>query len=378
MATLSVADCERKHGDHKRLGSNTANLSFVSLLTNSINDEARHNLLRCQKHAQKLRGRARISVKRKIGVVKVARSSNSAPTTRSGWKASPLLLFRQSYIASQKKSESVRNWVAKEAWEDVKRAFNLLSDDQKQHYEKMASALNKQRFLSKNKSKLKQQLKPKEINDLDRQPTEQTALANLELPAVFNGCLCCPDPAALKDHMASVDGLFGHMADEFRKCAGSQQLNPWPVEESNVLATLVSLKGRGMNCKDAVKHYSTVTGFFAGPKPGDEPFPNKVTYHQSCRGVCVNQHGFTAVQFQTKVIDSLHKMARTLFKKPSDLIREDMLLGFESSSTNVITRTKYFLVSAVAFRGGVQKPAESYVKLDARTERPSGDVFLHL
>ena len=52
IATCSVADCERKHGDHKRLASGSSSTSFMSLTVQSVLDEARTSFLRLQRHAQ--------------------------------------------------------------------------------------------------------------------------------------------------------------------------------------------------------------------------------------------------------------------------------------------------------------------------------------
>ena len=52
IATCSVADCERKHGDHKRLASGSSSTSFMSLAVQSVLDEARTSFLRLQRHAQ--------------------------------------------------------------------------------------------------------------------------------------------------------------------------------------------------------------------------------------------------------------------------------------------------------------------------------------
>lgn len=53
LATCSVADCERKHADHKRLCSNAPSTGFMSMLINSVNDELKHLSMRLQNDAKK-------------------------------------------------------------------------------------------------------------------------------------------------------------------------------------------------------------------------------------------------------------------------------------------------------------------------------------
>ena len=53
LATCSVADCERKHADHKRLCANAPFATFMHMLVNSVNGEFRNIFLRLQMHAKR-------------------------------------------------------------------------------------------------------------------------------------------------------------------------------------------------------------------------------------------------------------------------------------------------------------------------------------
>ena len=55
LATCSVADCERKHGQHRNMcaGGQGHPLTFMSMLINSVNDEIRQISLRLQQDAKK-------------------------------------------------------------------------------------------------------------------------------------------------------------------------------------------------------------------------------------------------------------------------------------------------------------------------------------
>ena len=228
LATCTVADCERKHADHKRLASR--NLSFISLLVNSINNEARTTFIRLQRHAQRLAsskgviknsstGRKRkhtSAFKDPVGLIK------SRPDTS---KASALWVFRHQYIAAHKSRAGShhRNWFTSDSWKEVKDAFNDLRPDEQQQFSQIANNMNMVRKFRRRTSK--------NLDESAVVETETHALSLLDTPPVFS-MLITSD--SLKDHVQSVQQLMDHLGGCFVQAGQKQCLGPWPVKDSQV------------------------------------------------------------------------------------------------------------------------------------------------
>ena len=140
-ATFSVADCERKHAYHKALASGSTTTTFVSLMTNSINDESRNLFLQLQKKAQ--RPVERSGSKRKLEEVRPNSSLFSSTQVQSQKaKVNGLLLFRRQLAASDKASGIKRQWLSKDTWVYVKERFASLTQQEKQHWDRLAHSVN--------------------------------------------------------------------------------------------------------------------------------------------------------------------------------------------------------------------------------------------
>lgn len=63
------------------------------------------------------------------------------------------------------------------------------------------------------------------------------------------------------------------------------------------------------------------------------------------------------------------------FKKPTDLVQEDLLLRFTVQLQGGTCVMEHYIVTAVAFQGGNQKPMQSYIKLDAANGNEDGLVL---
>lgn len=170
----------------------------------------------------------------------------------------------------------------------------------------------------------------------------------------------------MKECTASVQTFFHHLQERFKAASQTTGVDPWPVKEEHVLAALLSLRCRGVKLRDSIRHLSRSCEALAGPGPADDAFPKTVQYQQHCQGLCINSRGQKAVQMQQRIVTALNDFARSAYKTPNDMIQDDLLLQFSVHFGRTVIQ-EYFFVTGVAFRGGVQKPMQSYIKL-AKTQ----------
>ena len=201
-------------------------------------------------------------------------------------------------------------------------------------------------------------------------------LLNLPHPRVLNTCLTSVDGQQLKNSMGSVGDFLRHLESNFKQACRQQGVNPWPIGEESILSALLSLRHRGINLVSATKHMAKTCESTAGPKSKDDTFPKEVLYPQRCQGVC-GALGLARISMQTKIIVSLNTLAATRYAKPTDMVKDDLLLSFTVTSHGLQEKMIFCLVTAVAFRGGVQKPTQSYVKL-CPSDSFGADSLLHL
>ena len=180
---------------------------------------------------------------------------------------------------------------------------------------------------------------------------------------IRNACVsfACAD---MKQCTGSVSEFINHLDSSFDEISRQKGLNPWPIGEESVLSSLLSLKSRKIPLRNAMESIRDTCEATAGPKSEQEQdvFPKTVFYPQRCRGIC-GASGFDRVKMQSNIIQSLESMASSRYAKPTDLVRDDLLLCITVSRLGIELSFDFFLVTAVAFRGGVQKPTQSYLKL---------------
>ena len=198
----------------------------------------------------------------------------------------------------------------------------------------------------------------------------------LKFGSKANSGFCVASPEVLKHHTATVDTFLKHLNDQQQRARQAKGLNPWPLEQSHVLAALLALRLRGIRLRQSIKNLATTCETVAGPASPEDEFPEKVVYAGHCQGICCSTPtGMRLVNLQTKIVKSLHGMARR-YKKTADLVKDDLLIRitiYVGLSSEKIKIVEHYFVTAPAFRGGVQEPIESYIKL-----APSGGTFLRL
>ena len=67
-------------------------------------------------------------------------------------------------------------------------------------------------------------------------------------PVLWNATISTPDSRALAHATGSVEGFFQHMQHQYGKAAAEQQISNRPIQESNMLEALVSLKSAAGDC----------------------------------------------------------------------------------------------------------------------------------
>ena len=247
----------------------------------------------------------------------------------------------------------------------MKQQFNNLGEDEKDKWRRAAeSSKTSVNTKKKNEPEKWTLVKPADVGSHAPRSTalsKQRLHPELQPPAILNACLRLPGSQILKQHTGSVGDFLRYLQSRFLQTSTSSELNPYPVGEADVLTAVLALKCRKIHLQDAVKHLAKTCEATAGPKDGDV-FPRVVPYQRCCQGVCLNS-GFERVRLQSKIIEALNTAAASKYKSPSEMVKDDLLLSFEVQRCGKKCEKEFFFVSAVGFRGGVQKPTQSYVKL---------------
>ena len=295
LATCSVADCERKHGHHKALAAGSPSTTFVSLLVNSVNDDARQNYLRSQRQAQesyqKQLRQQPLPEKRKLDI---ASSSDVRPVvarTPKHSKFGAIHMYRKHVIAASKSTHVSRSWIDASSWEEIKKSFSELTAEERRHWQLAAIAFNL-------KMKKKSASEPKPGLILVKPGSDLATVAKGDskvcVPPILNANFCFSDSDSIKSCTTSVLDLLGHLESRYRSAACSKSVDPWPLRETNILSALLGMRCRGLILKDAVKHLAKTCQVTVGPSEQDQ-FPETVMYQQYCRGVCCNSMGWDFV-----------------------------------------------------------------------------------
>ena len=388
VATCSVADCERKHAEHKQLSSGSTTTTFTTLSVQSVLDESRLNFLRLQRHAQEvgqLQGVQRGSrSKRKafdsscvedVGTTNAAALSLRTTTTNLASqdsksassltkKSSALHVFRSHYIQGQKAMGVKRDWVSKDSWGEIREEFNKLTADEQEKWKQAAKSHNACGKSSSNSKWVA--VRPEELGSDCLAVSSSSGAESVKLDSdttIVHAGLCFHDPRSLKLQTGTAGEFVRHLKDRFAAISLASQVNPWPIGESNILAALISLRMRGVRLKDTLKQLGKTLQATAGPKSNSEQdtFPKKVQYNQHCQGVCCSL-AFDLIKSQTRIVEVLNKVASS-YKRPSDMIRDDLMFLFEIRISENQLVQEFYMVTAVAFRGGIQKAVQSYIKL---------------
>ena len=298
---------------------------------------------------------------------------------RTHGKKSGLHQFREHFIASQKRLGVQRDWLSQEAWAIVKAEFHKLSPEETNLFKVAAQESNKSVNMKPlQKDSTWQLVDAKHASTASSSTAVACSLGSDSDPyqnQVLNTSFLSCDGQQLKQCMGSVFDLLQHLRTLQKNFATSpsSDLSPWPISEASILSALLGLKARGIRLRDAIKGLAKTCERTAGPRSDDpkDQFPKKVMYARNCQfGVC-GCSGFDRVRLQSHLIMSLNNLAAFKYKKPNDMVLDDVLLSFTVTKPGATLLHDFFLVTAVAFKGGVQRPTQSYIKLRA------GDSFEH-
>ena len=265
-----MADCEVAHSHHGSLLRSTgATRTMANLCSNSINDYARTLRLRVEKVAQVC------SQQVENGTSSERSSSQKAEvsgTSGGNLKASALLVFRKAYISGQKKLGSeVKNWFSKDAWAEVKAAFASLPVETQASYQALADSCNTLRAESAKTKALADQFEFENSNSSGAAvKSAQSDLAICPVPAgPLNVLLGSLDFKELRDKMASLEEFVAHLAHQHQdlvsKCSKAPVNNVWPIDESNILSSLMGIrcaKKSLVECTQAFKYLDPPLGQF--------------------------------------------------------------------------------------------------------------------
>lgn len=306
------------------------------------------------------------------------------------FRMSPLHYFRRDYIASQQ-CAGPKNWFSTESWEEVRAAYNALSVERKQRYEReRAYNLEKARCegtaANKSTNKRSQPLLLLGSNRPLAQQTQQQQdaavvqsgpagiepmVSGLNHPASVLANLLPGD----FDKLKSASGNLVDMSRATRLCASehlkSGDATVWPVEASNVLASLVTIRAKGLTLNDAHKDFCNRCQIIAGPRAGEPEFPKSVFIHGQCGTLCQLEYSTLDRLRHVKVVDALSEAVA--FNKPTKVVQDDVLIACcaECGDQKIM---HYFFMTAISNKGGYSK-ADSVQIFCKVVDRRSDDDY---
>ncbi|CAE7268084.1 unnamed protein product [Symbiodinium sp. CCMP2592] len=190
------------------------------------------------------------------------------------------------------------------------------------------------------------------------------------VPFIFNASICEADARRLTTQTSSVSRFFGHLTEKYEQATASEEeASMWPLTESNILSSLLSLKCRGKTLKDAVQQINKTSNAVAGPRSVDDRIPGKVKYFATCPGVCLNSCESGALILYRKVVSTLNELCNG-FSSAAEAVRSDMLLRITSKSGARYSQDRYFLLASMAFQGGKQPRVQCYAQMDKVQMQP--------
>lgn len=313
--------------------------------------------------------------------------NESSTTTARFSRLSALHLFRRDYIAGfQSTNTEKRNWFSADAWREVREVFASLPRERQQCYER-----ERDHILERERCLPKPQKKNESTSVLllaTRRPASSQAQTEVQVPSQHLGCdeplvsginasapvlgnLMPGDREKLQRATQDLDSLSRVSRGCARECIESGDTTVWPVDESQILASLVSLRAKGKTLSNAASEFSDRCQTVAGPDPSQPAFPKTVEIHGQCGTLCQLEYS-TADRLQHGQIVSALQQACS-FDKPTKAVQADVLIAacVEGGGSKTLT---YFFMTAISGKGGYIKP-DSVQILCKVLSRRSGDDF---
>lgn len=213
--------------------------------------------------------------------------AEAEPTRVSLARLSPLHFFRKDYMRQHK-----GNPVSRESWADVKAAFAQLNEVQLARYNSLCT-------LEQERGRCMHQLKRLQGEPQPHQIVVIPSAGHVAAPHIepeFSGVddtsqpifgdLLPADFDLLRRCSERVEDLQPAARKSALQCSTDSDIH-WPLEESNVLAALVSASAKEGGMKAAGKEFKKRCQVIAGPDGAGKVFPSKVQIHGKCGSVCV-------------------------------------------------------------------------------------------
>ncbi len=281
IATCTVADCEVRHSHHQHLlrsASVGAARTIGNLCSNSINDAARMIRMHVEQDAYELS--KRLYHKAQHFHHHQEHVSVESNATRSN--ASAISVFRKGFIHGQNRALGMkRNWMTKDAWKEVKDAFNSLPEDTRSNFAALAQSRND--MIEKRAKRERLAIAAAESSQFQssaavvgQSAAESIVPVNESLalplgesgdqPRPLNALLGSLDYKILQNNMKDVDTFWLHLTRQHehliskyskRDSPKSPPKNVWPIDENNILTALLGIRCTRRTLKDCCQVFQT-------------------------------------------------------------------------------------------------------------------------
>lgn len=166
----------------------------------------------------------------------------------------------------RKKMGIDKNWFTKDAWLEIRQAFESLPANSQANYKSLAESTNDLANKSKKVESARSIFANSQLSLTARDTeSERAMVASAGTGQPLNMLLASLDFKLLRDNMKSLDLLLSHLLKQQHKRGGyvGEVNNVWPVDASPVLSALMGMRCARRSMLDVTKGFQKL-GF---PKP---------------------------------------------------------------------------------------------------------------
>ncbi|CAE7838142.1 unnamed protein product [Symbiodinium necroappetens] len=340
----SIADVEVKHASNRQ----NTDCGFSTVASKFSNSEALLNSRQTTKAAKVATGALSLAGGRDVVIqdkrVKKAKGK------------SPFEIFRAHWICQQQLTSSTFNPCVRSSWDEVRKAWQLLSAEQQQNFKALSDASKQAALQARRQVSALPDRPPRESALVVAAAQEVSHLPHAGAGAVvpsFLGVL--PLESALTARNACE--LESKIKAVTNGSDGRKKLcyHGFPVSEGALEAIACCQRRQGISSAAAVAKFDCEMERLARPPDGDE-FPKKVQYESCCGHLCIALH--------CNLIKAFVQIVKG-HGQPLDAVRADIVCSFEVFDTSKRKLVREFaFVTAVSARSGVHKPEQVFVFAD--------------
>ncbi|CAE7192429.1 unnamed protein product [Symbiodinium sp. CCMP2456] len=344
---FTIADVEVKHAQNRQ----NTDSGFSTVAAKFINSEAMLENRQARQHVNKGKGKATDTSFRRIDSdVRLSDNRSSRPRGKSAFE-----VYRANWIQNQRLQNDAFNPCTKTAWDEVRRGWANLDEQQQSIYKAMSLASKQSAQDGRRRAAASAAAPASRLGNgpgLDQEPSQESQ-ALQPLPQLGPSTPSLVGILPLDKALASetVKDLQSKIrAASSGKGAASVGKHTYPVSEQMLETIACHQRKRGVSSAAAVAQFDLEMERIARPPADAEVFPKKVCYESCCGYQCRNSGEHDRISLHCKLVEAA---------------RADLLCAFtviDAAKRNIVR--EYAWVTAPSARSGVHKPDQVFVCAD--------------